>query len=56
MRVPDLPTDRGPKVEVAGYITPHVLLPERQDVTIVRGIDEIIVCVEGIIEDIARLP
>jgi len=51
MRVKNLPTDRGLKVEVAGYITPHVMLPERRDITIVAAIDDMIACVEGVIND-----
>jgi hypothetical protein len=50
------PSDRGRKVEMASYVTPHVLLPERRDVFLTTGIREMIACVEGIIEDIAKLP
>jgi hypothetical protein len=54
VRVEGLP-DRGRKVEMAGYVTPRVLLPERRDAFLTTGISEMIACVEGVINDIGGL-
>ena len=47
--------DRGRKVEMAGYITPHILLPERRDLTFTFVISQMIELVDWVIANSARL-
>ncbi len=48
--------DRGREVEVAGYITPHVLLPEWRRLTLNMTISRILDLVNWVVVESARLP
>ena len=56
MRMRALTTNSNGEVKVAGYIAPEVLLTAWGNVTVIAGVNEMISCVEGVIEGVARLP